>query len=359
MSFKDNFNVFVGGKSGIFKGVRVKEKSCVMKNIQNLVSITDDHQVSCMTWGDDDEKEILIGCGSKGVRSVKTYDTENHSFKTSFVCELGEGNITGIARYNGNILTAVQSGHIKLWRQKEKEEFLLNAGENLLRMRQAIQQKNVIATGGLENPLKLWDLNKKVNTFTAKNISHDWLQLRVPIGVADLCFLTNNKQVVTVGRYGHIRLYDTKAQRRPVVNLEMKEESLTTVSTCADDRQVVCGTGRGRMNLVDLRKTGKILNTYKGPVGAVTSVAVSKVDSCLVSTSFDRYLYIHDVESKKLLKKVYLTSKLSSMVMRSEFSLKEPEKEENAEDSCEEIFDGSGEEYSDNDDSEDDDEESS
>lgn len=351
MNYKDDFNVFVGGKSGIFKGVRVKEKSCVMKNIQNLVSITDNHEVTCMSWGDADEKEILLACGSKGVRSVKTYDTENHTFRTSFICDVGEGNITGIARLNGNIITAVQSGHVKLWRHKE--DCILNVGENLSCMRQANSKKNIIATGGLENPLKLFDLEKKVTTFTAKNVSNDWLQLRTPISVTDLCFSTNDKQIVTAGRYGHIRLYDPKAQRRPVVNLEMKEEALTTISPCVQDRQFVCGTGRGRMNMIDLRKTGKILNTYKGAVGAITAVAVSKIDPCIVSTSFDRYLYVHDINSKKLLKKVYLTSKLSGMVLRSEFSLNTPEKEgEAAKDSNDEDLEVSEEEFSNSDDGE-------
>lgn len=331
MNFKDDFNVFIGGNTGVFKGVKVKQKSCVMKNIQNLVSITDHHEVTHMSWGDDDEKEILVACGSKGVRSVKSYDTENHTFKTSFTCDVGEGIINGLARFHGGILTSFQSGHIKLWKHNEKDDFILNAGENLSKMRQANLKKNIIATGGQENPLKIFDLEKQVNIFTAKNVPHNWLQLRVPVSVSDLCFLNNNEQVVTVGKFGHIRMYDPKAQKRPVVNVEMKNEhdkALTTICPSTIDKQVVCGTGKGRMNLVDLRKSKGILNTYKGAVGAVTAVKVSESDPCVVSTSLDRYLYVHDLNSKKLLKKVYLTSKLTSMVMRSEFSIKEPESDE-------------------------------
>lgn len=335
MKYKDDFNVFVGGKTGVFKGLKLKQKSCVKKNIQNLVSITDDHEITHMSWGDDDEKEILVACGSKGIRSVKSYDTENHTFKTSFICDIGEGIINGISKYQGGILTSFQSGHIKLWKQHEEDEFILNAGENLLRMRQANLKKNIIATGGQENPLKLFDLEKKVNIFTAKNVPHNWLQLRVPVSVTDLCFSSNNEQIITVGKFGHIRMYDPKTQRRPVINIEMKNEhdkALTTICSTTQDRQVICGTGRGRMNLVDLRKSKGILNTYKGAVGAVTCVAVSKVDPCIVSTSLDRYLYVHDLNSKKLLKKEYLTSKLTSMVMRSGFSIKEQEESDEEED---------------------------
>ncbi|XP_014214966.1 WD repeat-containing protein 74 [Copidosoma floridanum] len=333
MNYKDDFNVFVGGQSGVFKGIKVKEKSCLTKNIQNLVSITDHHQVTFMTWSDNDEKEILLACGSKDTRSVKTFDTEYHSFKTSFVCDIGKGPITGIAKCNNHILTAVQSGQIKLWTHNDNlgEQLLLEAGEGLCRMRQARKEKTVIATGGLENPLKLFNLEKKANTFTAKNVRHDWLEMRVPVSISDLCFMSDDRQVLTVGKYGHIRLYDTNAQRRPVLDVEMKDEAVTSVTSCFHDFQVVCGTGKGKMNLVDLRKTGKILNSYKGPVGAVTALAVSKSEPYVVSVSYDRHLYVHDLSTKKLLKKVYLTSKLSGMVLRSEFSMKEVEKEEDNE----------------------------
>lgn len=47
-----------------FLGVKIDKNKCIAKNIQNLVSITKDHEVTTMSWGDDDEKDVLIGCGS-------------------------------------------------------------------------------------------------------------------------------------------------------------------------------------------------------------------------------------------------------------------------------------------------------
>lgn len=41
-----------------------------MQNIQNLISITDNDEVTTMSWGDDEEKEILIACGVKGIRRL-------------------------------------------------------------------------------------------------------------------------------------------------------------------------------------------------------------------------------------------------------------------------------------------------
>jgi len=101
-------------------------------------------------------------------------------------------------------LTAVKSGEVTLWPVNGKEEVLINAGENLEKMCHSRTQKNVIATGGLENRLKLFDLEKRTSIFNEKNLSHDWLELRVPIWISDLNFLPGTQQIATAGRYGHV-----------------------------------------------------------------------------------------------------------------------------------------------------------
>lgn len=68
MSYREDFDVFVGGKSGVFKGIKIDKKACITKNIQSLMSIRAEHKVTAMTWADEHEKEILLACGSKGDR---------------------------------------------------------------------------------------------------------------------------------------------------------------------------------------------------------------------------------------------------------------------------------------------------
>lgn len=46
-------------------GIKIEKKANVIKNIQNLVSITESDQVTTASWCDDDEKDILIACGVK------------------------------------------------------------------------------------------------------------------------------------------------------------------------------------------------------------------------------------------------------------------------------------------------------
>lgn len=66
------------------------------------------------------------------------------------------------------------------------------------------------------------------------------------------------------------------------------------------------GSGKGKMNLVDLRKPGKILNTYRGFAGGITGIACSTSEPYIVSVSLDRYLRIHHIHTKELLKKVVI-----------------------------------------------------
>ncbi|XP_076624688.1 WD repeat domain 74 lethal (2) k09848 isoform X1 [Colletes latitarsis] len=331
MDPRDKFHLYVGCKSGVFKGVKIDKEHILMQNIQNLVSITDNDEVTTMSWGDEEEHEILIACGVKGIRSVKVYDTECSMFTCSFFTDIGKGSINGISRYDEAILTAVHSGEVKLWRFKKEDEILIHAGKHLNRMRHSKVNKNIIATGGFQHRLKLFDLEKQSEIFHEKNIAHDWLELEVPIWISDIQFLPSTEQIITVGKYGHIRLYDPKMQRRPVINLEIKDEALTTLAITQQEKQIIVGSGKGKMNLVDLRAPAKVLNTYKGFAGGVTGIACSTSKPYVVSTSLDRYLRIHHIDTKKLLKQIYLTSKTSCMLLRSGFSLQtENEISENA-----------------------------
>lgn len=48
----------------------------------------------------------------------------------------------------------------------------INVGSGVCRMRQNSSERNHVATGGKENPLKVWDLQRPdTPIFTAKNVS--------------------------------------------------------------------------------------------------------------------------------------------------------------------------------------------
>ena len=64
--------------------------------------------------------------------------------------------------------------------KKEKHIASLKIGRQLCRMRQSMLDRNMIATGGKENDLQIWDitdLQNPVTSFMAKNVKPDKLQV--------------------------------------------------------------------------------------------------------------------------------------------------------------------------------------
>lgn len=69
-------------------------------------------------------------------------------------------------------LTAVQSGDVKLWTSKKETSSLLETKKSIDRMRHFDFNSPIIATGGKNNDLKLWDINEQECIFQAKNVSY-------------------------------------------------------------------------------------------------------------------------------------------------------------------------------------------
>ena len=64
-------------------------------------------------------------------------------------------------------------------------------------------------------------------------VQNDTLDLRVPVWIADLGFVSQSGSlpVVAVGtKYHQIRLYDTKAQKRPVLDVQFEDSPIMAVT---------------------------------------------------------------------------------------------------------------------------------
>ncbi|KYN37866.1 WD repeat-containing protein 74 [Trachymyrmex septentrionalis] len=319
------FDIFVGTTSGIVKGNpvglkigRVKKENKI-KNLQNVSLITETDKVTRMAWGNN-EQEILVACSGYKDNKVKIFDTESAVLKDWFSCNIGTDAISGISQYGSSILTSAKSGEICLWTEG-KGELLIKTEQNLNRMCHSREHTNLIATGGEENNnLRVFDLEIQKPIFTAKDLPHDWLCLRRSIPISDISFLPGSL-IVTVGKYGNIHLYDLRRQRRPTIDMTVKDEAWTCLDITSKEKHIIVGSTKGKLNLVDLRQSGTVLNTYKGFIGGITGVACSKTNPYVASVSLDRYLRIHHIHTKEFLKSIYLTSKLSSLVMKSDICI--------------------------------------
>uniref|UniRef100_A0A914VBV8 WD repeat-containing protein 74 n=1 Tax=Plectus sambesii TaxID=2011161 RepID=A0A914VBV8_9BILA len=317
----------VGSANGMLKSINLVENTFKnMSVVSSLVPKRD--EITTLCWSDEEQTELL---SAQLDRQLKLFDSLTGNYSTLFNAHGGEGPIKGVQVVeDGNIATAVQSGLVTIWGTEGTSKLQYEAGNDLLRMRVCPTRRNYFATGGKENPLKLWDINTPdTPTFTSKNVPPNWLQLRVPIWINDLRFLNNSENVVTCTGAHQIHVYDPRSgQRRPVQELLWQEEPLTAMSTCANDKHVVAGNTRGEMALFDLRNKARMVHKFKGFAGALRSIDAHPTAPYVASCGIDRFVRVHNINTKELVKKIYCKARMNCILMRRQLSLLTTVKEE-------------------------------
>ena len=100
--------------------------------------------------------------------------------------------------------------------------------------------------------------------------------------------------------------------------------------------QVIVGNTQGKMGLLDIRK-GKLIHLFKGFAGGIRSINCHETKPIVASCGLDRFLRVHDIESKALLYKVYLKSRLNCVVMTPGWSVEEDRITENTDENTEDV----------------------
>nr|ACO11747.1 WD repeat-containing protein 74 [Caligus rogercresseyi] len=346
---KRSHNVYVGAESGLLKGVSINPKENRYKNFHRLKSLSKEHEITALTWVS--EGEILFG--TRGQR-VSGFDPSDDSFSSGRHAEEGSGApIVGLGRLpDETLVTAYGSGIVKIWRssaesfnildrevilssthgRKKKKKALnnpdvdsqtaeatigsLKKGKNL---RVAKLNGNLLASGGQEHDLHITDLEAGAVTFRAKNVPPDSLQLRVPVWVSDLLFLEEERILSYVSRHSHIRLYDVRAQRRPLVSFGYpNKEPLTCMALTHDSKGVLVGSSQGGLAHFDLRMGLKgMVKKYKGSVGSIRSIAYE--NGHFAAVGLDRFIRIYSLEKRIKQSRLYLKSRLNHVVLRKGF----------------------------------------
>ncbi|KAK3550280.1 hypothetical protein QTP86_023832 [Hemibagrus guttatus] len=267
-------SVWVGAETGILKGVCVSRKQ--VYNFCEMRSLSRDEEICTIAWGDEHETEVLIGSVNG---RVKTFSTEKGIFTESRECaDLTHGRFTGIAVTDRSLITCVESGLLKVWPEAGNETVEINVGSGVCRMRQNPSERHHVATGGKENPLKVWDLQRPdTPIFTAKNVANDWLDLRVPVWVRDMAFLTQSNKIITCTGHHQVRVYDPLCRRRPVLEAEFGEVPLTALSVPPGENSVVVGNTHGQLANLDLRKGVSCARVYERHGRQCEGVTVSPI----------------------------------------------------------------------------------
>ncbi|KAK1154991.1 hypothetical protein AOXY_G28052, partial [Acipenser oxyrinchus oxyrinchus] len=217
-----------------------------------------------------------------------------------------------------SLITCVESGLLKVWKEGSVDSAEITVGPDVYKMCQSPSQRHRVATGGKENDLKIWDLQRPEEpVFRAKNLRNDWLDLRVPVWIRDMQFIPGSDKVVTSTGYHQVRVYDPASpQRRPVLQVEYEEYPLTALSLTADANSVVVGNTHGQVAIIDLRQ-GRLLRCLKGVAGSVLSLQCHSSLPLVASCGLDRFLRIHNTQDGRLQHKVYLKSRLNCLLFSS------------------------------------------
>ena len=138
--------------------------------------------------------------------------------------------------------------------------------------------------------------------------------------------------MAVVTGYHHIRLYDTRAQRRPIQSIELGERPFTRCSVSPDDRMLITGDTTGRVTGVDLR-TLRMMGVYKGATGSIRDIAVHATGKYLATVGLDRIMRVYDIATRQQLHRIYLRQRLNCVLFSSEEQVAVFTKEESEEES--------------------------
>ncbi|KAK3808565.1 MAG: WD40-repeat-containing domain protein [Benniella sp.] len=400
---------YTGDEQGLIKVVTITEPPVVKKRVrrgQPTPEPSPKPAPTIETWGtpdreraiqllcwDHDRKHLVVARKNGLVQLINPQEKGSvvTEFKHKLIKQKVDTIFVGLFANSESIITCTNTGALTIQSiQDVSQTTTMSIGADICKMRVHPKLHHIIATGGKEQEITLWDLNElckestdkesqkpgkggksaskasskpqkptsgasgdkqqngapesrykskevldKGQIFKAKNVKNDHLDLRVPVWNTDFQFLSQHDMVrIAVGtRYHQIRVYDTKSgSRRPVVDKEVGDMPVVALANGKDASEIVFSDTMTNVYAVDTL-TGAVLGQYKGITGVVTALATfipfeDESTVHLASVSMDRHLRIHEMDkTRKLLHKVYLKQRMTAVVV-GEYTPAEPAEDE-------------------------------
>lgn len=168
-------------------GLNFSETRVSNLNVTDVKSLNPNvDEITAMCFFDPETQSLVLTC--RRDRQVYLFNERTLKSTKLFKIDGGEGTVKGIqATSDGSrIITGLESGEINVWSSYEilestslKSEPTVDkffnlqswsSGNNVAAIRLNQFEENLLASGGVENPLKVWDLNTEKAVFTAKNV---------------------------------------------------------------------------------------------------------------------------------------------------------------------------------------------
>lgn len=240
----------------------------------------------------------------------------------------------------------VEPKEVELEGNKEIEDFVSNPNEI-----------GVFAYGGKEIDLKiirLFSIDKKISKKTfenkeflkiekildCKNVPNDHLDMRVPVWISKIKFFEEENsegyKLITATRYGQLRLYDTSKSESPLNDFKINEKPLITLNFANEDQNEIIVTDTHKLvakytlSKIDphgfkissasagtiIRPTPKLLGKYSegGNTGATFGADFAYEEGLVAVGGLDRYLRVFEIETRKIVAKVYVGTQISDIL---------------------------------------------
>ncbi|KAK6753672.1 hypothetical protein RB195_012951 [Necator americanus] len=304
----------VAASTGALKGINFRENSFTnLSPIKTLAPKQD--EITSMIWTGTGQSEVLAALLD---RSLKLYDAQKNTFDPMFKITGGEGAVQGLhSLNNGKFISCVESGQVKVWNESGESTGEWEAGVGVKVMRGSNERKELL-TGGSKHLIKTWDMETGKHVWSARNVPLDKLGLEVPVMCTDARYVNESGTIVEATKVHEIRLYDPRAQRRPVKKIPFMDVPITAVSRCYRNNHILAANSIGEMGLFDLRSKINPVCKYKGQAGAIRSIDAHPTAPYVATCGIDRFVRIHEIDTKKLASKVYCKTRLNRVLIRSE-----------------------------------------
>jgi ribosome biogenesis protein NSA1 len=340
--------IICGGETGLIKIVEPESN----KILQNWGVQKKESHINCMCWSKPgSEAEFTVARKDKSIetffpstgdkrftytsnfvpKSIHRFFFGKFNSKNSF--ETNEKRTVLIVAEDGNVEISTLS--LKSSKNELKQSTFKVTGpiQAMTTFHHKNDSKIEFAVGGKENLLKIYDLETKKETFKAKNVKHDFLDMKVPLAISDICFMDEN-MISYCTLYHQIRLHDRRVGPKVIMQKAYGEYAFTKMipSPLNPLSEVIVGSTNGgiiSMNWNDVKK--KKFAAFKGSPGSIRDLCVHPKLNYFSTTGADRFVRVFDISRKKLLFSTYLIQKQTCVLFTSEKEVKENSEEEESE----------------------------
>lgn len=308
---------YVGATTGALKGAVLKDNT--FENLNEIKSLDPkSDEVTSMIWSDEQQTEILI---ARMNRDLQLFDIEQNELVSILTVTGGTGPIKGLHKVDEKILTCVESGELQVWDDKSEVVSEWKCGPGVAVMRGSPENPEVVVTGGHKNLVKTWNVETGQQVWSARNVPPDMLGLEIPIMVTDARFIPGQNLILEATKVHEMRVYDPRAQRRPINKLSFMENPIMCTSLTNKSNQILAANSIGEMGLFDLRSKVHPMCKFKGQAGSIRSIDGHPTMPLAASVGIDRFLRVHDLHTRKLIHKIYCKTRLNRVLLRNELSI--------------------------------------